>query len=107
MEIDRSDMVKEFKNDQEYLAWLSGHPSGYVLNLHRKPKRQYLVLHRATCRSIAVKPEGHSDGGFTERVFRKLVSEEEQLLRNWLREQPERFTDFSSVCGLCHKSPRK
>jgi hypothetical protein len=44
----------EFRDDdQGYLAWIAGHPDGFVLNCHRKPLASYLWLHQATCSSIS------------------------------------------------------
>ncbi len=54
---DGSPDVVEFRDDDEgYLRWLAEHPGGYVLNCHRKPTANYLVIHRATCRSISGTP---------------------------------------------------
>ena len=39
--------------DAEYVRWLEAHPGGYVLNTYRKPHPGYLILHRATCKSIS------------------------------------------------------
>jgi hypothetical protein len=46
--------VVEFRDDDEgYRAWLAEHPGGFVLNCHRKPTANHLVIHRATCRSLS------------------------------------------------------
>lgn len=39
--------------DADYVRWLEAHPGGYVLNTYRKPHLDYLILHRATCKSIS------------------------------------------------------
>src|SRR4051812_46634030 len=39
-------------DDDGYLRWLRRNPSGYVVNSHRTPGPEYLVLHRASCRWI-------------------------------------------------------
>jgi hypothetical protein len=47
-------MIVEFMdNDKGYVAWLTGHPDGYVLNCERPPRPSGLTLHRATCWTIS------------------------------------------------------
>jgi hypothetical protein len=49
--------VDVFRDDDEgYLDWLRRHPDGLVLNCDRSPRSAYLVLHRATCRTIEGTP---------------------------------------------------
>jgi hypothetical protein len=49
--------VDVFRDDDTgYLAWLAAHPRGFVLNSNRSPRPDYLILHRATCRTISGKP---------------------------------------------------
>lgn len=49
--------VQTFKDDDlGYQRWLGMHPDLYVLNAERTPRPPYLVLHRATCRSISGTP---------------------------------------------------
>jgi hypothetical protein len=45
-------MVPFKDNDEGYLAWLSAHPDGFVVNTYRRPKPSYLRLHAAACRMI-------------------------------------------------------
>lgn len=46
--------MTEFKDDDvAYTNWLAENPNGYVLNTYRKPSPGYLILHRATCKSIS------------------------------------------------------
>jgi hypothetical protein len=39
--------------DADYVRWVDAHPGGYVINTYRKPHPDYLILHRATCKSIS------------------------------------------------------
>ena len=39
--------------DAAYIDWLEKHPLGYVINTYRRPHPDYLILHRATCKSIS------------------------------------------------------
>jgi hypothetical protein len=36
-----------------YLAWTVAHPDGFVLNVRRRSDADYVILHRASCRSIS------------------------------------------------------
>ena len=40
------------RDDSGYLAWLVANPDGYVLNTSAQVAAGYLVLHRASCRTI-------------------------------------------------------
>jgi Family of unknown function (DUF6308) len=42
--------IEHFEDDdQGFFAWLEANPVGYVVNAERKPKPNYLVLHRPSC----------------------------------------------------------
>lgn len=44
------ELIEEFRdNDRGYCAWLAAHRDGYVLNVNRRPKADYLNLHRPDC----------------------------------------------------------
>jgi hypothetical protein len=47
-------MVTHFVDDEDgYLAWLAGHPTGFVVNCYRNPTPSYVILHRADCSSFS------------------------------------------------------
>ncbi|WP_243727371.1 hypothetical protein [Actinocrispum wychmicini] len=49
--------VERFQDDDAgYERWLAAHPDLFVLNTARRPAPNYLMLHRATCRTIAGTP---------------------------------------------------
>jgi hypothetical protein len=49
--------MQRFEDDDVgYENWLAKHPCLYVLNTARKPAPNYLMLHRATCHTIAGVP---------------------------------------------------
>ena len=56
-------------DDARYLDWLTRNRDGYVVNVRRNLNPDYVVLHRATCRSIS---EPREAGAYTERGYRKL-----------------------------------
>lgn len=49
--------MQRFQDDDTgYEGWLAAHPDWYVLNAARNPAPNYLMLHRATCRTITSSP---------------------------------------------------
>lgn len=49
-------MQRFVDDDAGFQSWIARYPDGYVLNTNRKPSPSYLILHRATCRTIAGDP---------------------------------------------------
>lgn len=49
-------MQRFVDNDLGYQRWLEMHPDLYVLNAERTLRPSYLMLHRATCRTISGTP---------------------------------------------------
>jgi len=46
-------MVRRFERDDlGYVAWLAARPDGYVLNTHIHATSDYVILHRARCRTV-------------------------------------------------------
>lgn len=42
--------MREFiDDDQGFIGWMETNPNGFVLNTTRRPRADYLMLHRATC----------------------------------------------------------
>jgi hypothetical protein len=42
--------IEHFKDDDRgFFDWLADNPGGYFINAERRPKRNYLVLHRPSC----------------------------------------------------------
>jgi hypothetical protein len=46
-------MLHFVHDDAGYLAWLSGHPDGFVINTYSSLSPAYLKLHQATCSTIS------------------------------------------------------
>jgi len=73
--------VEIFRDDDEgYLAWVAAHPRGFVLNAARSPRSDYLILHRATCRTITGRP---SRGGPWTGPYIKVCSDDELRIAAW------------------------
>lgn len=65
---ERLDVVVFRDDDDGYLACLAAHPVGFVLNVNRSPRPDYLILHRASCRTISGRPT--RGGPWTGRTSR-------------------------------------
>ncbi len=90
----------EFRDDEEeYLAWLSANPTGYVLNVRRRQSPSYVVLHRASCGSIS--NGSHMTGAYTSRAYRKVCSANIEELARAAIAEGRKDGSFSKRCGLC------
>ena len=89
----------EESGDKAYLAWLDKYPNGFVINTYRGIRPAYMMLHRASCRTIRELQKPSPKGGFTERGYIKICSTDESALRSWvcLNGRP----DGPKKCGIC------
>lgn len=95
-------MLTVFDNhERKYQAWLRSHLGGYVLNTRRKPDPEYMVLHRAHCRTISQYHAMARPGGYTERDYIKVCADSEVELRAWAKANGRRDGSFSKECSLC------
>ena len=77
-------MVIEFCDDDEaYLKWIGANTDAFVLNTFRKPSASYLILHRATCGTIAVVP---ARGDQWTRGYIKICATDRSDLERWARD---------------------
>lgn len=91
-------MEKFTDDDAGYLRWISDHPDGFVVNIERGERPGYAVLHRATCSSIS---RDRDDGAYTERGYKKVVSDDLETLRAFARSIGRADESFSKHCGHC------
>ncbi len=90
----------EFKNDEDgYFAWLTAHPTGFVLNVRHEADPDYVVLHRASCGTIS--SDKLTPGAYTSRGFRKWCAEEVNDLQPAAKLEGRQDGTFSKRCGLC------
>lgn len=90
----------EFRDDDAgYLAWVESHSQGYVLNVRRHPDPDYVILHRASCGSIARR--SHRPGAYTERQYRKICAFDLETLERAAIQEGRRDGSFSRRCRLC------
>jgi hypothetical protein len=88
-------------DDNAYQAWLAANPNGYVINTRRDFEPSYMVLHRASCRTIREYTDMAGEGGFTERDYVKVCAESVSALREWVRQHGRPEGTFSNECGFC------
>ena len=85
------------KQEAAYLHWVNEHPRGFVLNTKTKLNPKYMVLHRASCKLVTVSRGKTTPGGFTEREYRKICSDDVRLIKAWVSEQDGTL----SLCSHC------
>jgi hypothetical protein len=98
-------VVRRFERDDEgYLAWLAAHPDGYVLNTYMHVTSDYLVLHRARCRTINRPLAADRTWTF---AYGKTCSDDRAELEAWALSVGGRP---AHPCGIClpvaAKTPR-
>ncbi len=96
---ERADMweiVTFIDDDTGYLAWITAHPDGYVVNTHRTRTQSYLILHRSQCHTISGRPARGTT--WTEGAYSKVCSGDRSALVGWL----ERSLGIApQPCGTC------
>jgi len=91
--------MQHFANDDAgYLKWIADNRTGFVLNVERSPRPEYLILHRATCSTIAKRRD---DGAYTDRGYRKVVANDLTALQGFARQIGRPDGSFSKTCGHC------
>jgi hypothetical protein len=85
-------MVYTPSTTEEFNSWRSEHPDGYLVNHYRRPTRDYLILHRASCPSL--KPDQRYVGEYGKTCAERVVD-----LRVWA----QRTVGGINVveCGRC------
>ncbi|MFN8663835.1 MAG: hypothetical protein U0075_18215 [Thermomicrobiales bacterium] len=83
--------------DADYVRWLETHPGGYVLNTYRKPHPDYLILHRATCKSIS--RTASAPIAWTSGDYIKICADSLGDLEAWSRVAVD---GKPQPCGQCH-----
>jgi hypothetical protein len=87
------------RDDAAYFRWLKETPNGFVLNLRRGSSSDYIVLHRASCRTISNRSQ--EAGAYTEREYRKICAETVDTLRIAARCEGRADGSFSNECSAC------
>lgn len=80
--------------EADYLAWITRHPEGWVVNCTRSPNPGYLVLHRADCWTIGARGAGN----YTTREYIKVCSVHRSTLDSWAVDS---VGGELTLCGFC------
>lgn len=89
-------------DDAAYQEWLANNPQGYVVNVRRNLTPSYMVLHKSNCDFICNQKRMAQKGGFTERAYLKICSNEINDLREWIRRHGRNDGGFSKECSKCN-----
>lgn len=89
------------RDDGRYRRWLDEHPDGFVINTWASPKASYLVLHKASCRSV----NRPSDDRLWTVQYGKAVSSEPAELVRWAREVTRGTPRDCQLCGGAQGTP--
>ena len=90
-------------SDAEYLTWLAANPEGYVVNTRRTYTPAYMLLHRASCRTIDPAAASTDSGAFTERDYIKICSGDLSELGALTKALGRTEGEFSAVCSKCDR----
>jgi hypothetical protein len=76
-------MLIIINDDAVYVSWISRHRQGFVVDCQRKPTKNHLILHRATC--SVIKP--HKRARLTTGAHIKACSLDAAELTAWALEE--------------------
>lgn len=93
-------VVEFIDDDRSYLKWLDKNPHGFVINTGRSKSHSYMVLHRASCRSIWAYSGRAQPGAFTQHDYIKICAPDIASLRAWVRRHGRTDGSFSSECTI-------
>jgi hypothetical protein len=72
--------VVKFRDGEDgYLRWVERYPDGFVINCSRTPSPSYLMLHRASCRSISTPQRTN----YTTSQYIKVCALDRRELELW------------------------
>lgn len=87
------------RDDNAYLAWVEGHPDGFILTSSPSLTPIHTKIHRASCDLIRILKGNAQPGGFTERDYIKVYGPDVASLQRWAREQRSNAT--CQPCPRC------
>lgn len=87
-------MIERFEDDDRgFQRWLTRNWRGYVVNCHRKPAAEYLVLHSTDCGSLT----RHEH--YTTHDYIKVCSNDKRELNRWAEKE---VGGTLQRCGECN-----
>jgi hypothetical protein len=94
-------MLIILNDDAVYISWISRHRQGFVVDCQRKPTKNHLILHRASC--SVIKP--HKRARLTTGAHIKACSLDAAELAAWAMEQTGGGVIACSECQPHHEEP--
>ena len=91
--------------DAPFHEWMIDHPSGHVVNTHRRENSNYTFLHRSGCNHLTGLAQGQGPDGYTQREYIKVCSENAEALLDWCLRERSRSKGFSGYCKTCKPDP--
>jgi hypothetical protein len=88
-------MVIFIDSEEGYRSWVQENPRGFVLNTLRNPAPSYLMLHKASCRTISGDP---ARGEYWTKDYAKVCTTRREEVESWVRTQ---LGKFASACQPC------
>jgi hypothetical protein len=88
-------MQRFWKDDPGYIAWLTAHPAGYVLNTYAHITSSYLILHRASCRTVNRPLAANRSWTY---AYGKACSDDRSEIEAWAMRETGKPV---SPCGHC------
>lgn len=85
-------------NEMGFREWRDQNPDGYVLNTTRNPSPAYLILHRATCRTISGDP---TRGKYWTRDYIKVCAANRKELESWADREVGAKPRACMLCNPC------
>lgn len=82
-------------DDARYLAWLTAHPDGYVINIARSHSARDARVHHANCRTLTTADCG---GNACTGVYVKVCADDLSQLEQWAIEHVSKPI---ASCGTC------
>lgn len=90
-------------SEREYMEWLANNKNGYVLTTVRAVSKEYMSLHRSTCRKISQYMSNMAEDAFTGKKYIKICSLNPNELSKWIRGKGG--YGFTKLCLFCKPDP--
>ncbi len=89
-------MAVLFSDDADFCDWLKSNPNGFVLNVAKSLRENYVVLHSGNCQWFDA--GRFVQGALCERGYKKVCSDEQDDLRDWVRTNVRVDGAFTATC---------
>lgn len=88
-------MIIIINDDDAYLRWIEENPDGYLINAARKPKANYIVLHKSSCGTMSSSERSN----WTTTDLLKVCSNDIEELKEWALETTGGTCQSCQICN--------